>query len=96
MSVGKRRRSHLRLTGFDYSLAAAYFVSVCDQGRKNLFGRVVKDKIALNIYGGLVQRGWEDLPNTENISPPTPCAGTWTGRTPRPMKKMVLMVGWEP
>jgi putative transposase len=63
MSVGKRRRSHLRLTGFDYSQAGAYFVTVCAKGRKNLFGHVVKEKIELNIYGGLVQRCWEDLPN---------------------------------
>jgi len=62
MSVGTRRRSHLRLTGFDYSQAGAYLVTVCAQGRKSLFGNVVKDKIGLNKYGGMVQRRWEDLP----------------------------------
>lgn len=62
VSVGTRRRSHMRLTGFDYSQAGAYFVTVCAQGRKSLFGNVVKDKIELNKFGGLVQRGWEDLP----------------------------------
>ncbi len=62
MSVGTRRRNHLRLTGFDYSQAGAYFVTVCAQGRKSLFGNVVKDKIGLNKYGGVVQLCWEDLP----------------------------------
>jgi putative transposase len=55
------KRKSLRLSGYDYSQAGAYFVTICTNGRKSLFGRVVDDEIYLTEPGKIVYRGWQEL-----------------------------------
>jgi REP element-mobilizing transposase RayT len=59
--VGHRRRS-IRLKGYDYSQAGAYFITVCTQGRACLFGDVVGEEMRLNDAGRVVQAIWDALP----------------------------------
>jgi REP element-mobilizing transposase RayT len=55
-------RRSIRLKGFDYSQAGAYFVTIVTQGRVPLFGDVVNGEMRLNRYGKIVQAVWFDLP----------------------------------
>jgi putative transposase len=47
------RRRALRLKGYDYAQAGAYFVTVCVQDRSCLFGDVASDTICLSATGQL-------------------------------------------
>ena len=40
----------------------AYFVTTCTSGRANLFGKIVKNEMRLNVYGRMVQEVWNGLP----------------------------------
>jgi hypothetical protein len=44
----------IRLKGYDYSQAGAYFITLCTQGRAGLFGRVVNGEMRLNDDGRMV------------------------------------------
>ena len=55
-------RRSIRLKGFDYSQAGAYFVTICVQHRKCLFGDVVDGKMILNDAGKMVQTVWDEIP----------------------------------
>ena len=57
----KNRRS-IRLRGYDYSRAGAYFVTVCVQNRECLFGDVVDGKMILNDAGMMIQIVWNEIP----------------------------------
>jgi REP element-mobilizing transposase RayT len=56
------RRRSLRLPGYDYSQAGAYFITSCTQNRVTLFGEVIDGNVRLNEMGTIVQQTWEDLP----------------------------------
>ena len=56
------RRPSLRLPGYDYSQAGAYFITACTQNRVMLFGEVIDDDVRLNEMGTIVQKTWDDLP----------------------------------
>ena len=58
----KHHRSSIRLKGYDYSQAGAYFVIVCTEGRQCLFGDVIDERMKLNEAGRMVQQTWENLP----------------------------------
>ncbi len=55
-------RRSIRLRGYDYSRAGAYFVTVCTQGKRPLLGEIVEGEMVLNEAGRLVGRAWEVLP----------------------------------
>lgn len=57
----KHQRRSLRLRGYDYSQAGAYFVTVCAQGRACLFGEVIGDQMHLNEAGRIVMAEWDRL-----------------------------------
>jgi len=38
--LNKHHRRSIRLRGYDYARAGAYFVTVCAQGRECLFGEI--------------------------------------------------------
>jgi REP element-mobilizing transposase RayT len=48
----------VRLQNYDYSQAGAYFVTVCAQNRKCLFGDIANDDMVLNDYGRAVRDEW--------------------------------------
>ncbi len=55
-------RHSLRLKGYDYSQAGAYFVTIVTHGRVALFGDVVNGEMRLNRFGEIVQKWWDDIP----------------------------------
>jgi len=56
-------RRSIRLRGYDYSQAGAYFITLCTQKRKCLFGDVLGNAMRLNDAGRIVQNVWDALPN---------------------------------
>lgn len=55
-------RRSIRLPGYDYSAAGAYFVTVCAQGRQCLFGTVINGVMQVNDAGRMVEAVWHELP----------------------------------
>jgi REP element-mobilizing transposase RayT len=55
-------RLSLRLKGYDYAQAGAYFVTICTQGRVCLFGEVVDGAMRWNAAGAVVDAEWHGLP----------------------------------
>ncbi|MGF1614694.1 MAG: hypothetical protein ACFCVA_12530 [Gammaproteobacteria bacterium] len=55
-------RHSIRLQGYDYSQAGAYFVTVCTQKRECLFGEIVNGNMRLNDAGRMVQAVWDEIP----------------------------------
>ncbi len=58
-----RRRRSIRLKGYDYSRAGAYFVTICTQGREYIFGEIADGEMRLNGAGVMVGRWWNELNN---------------------------------
>ena len=58
----KHHRRSIRLKGYDYSRAWAYFVTICTQNRECLFGCVEGRKMLANPAGQMAQGVWNDLP----------------------------------
>ena len=56
-------RRSIRLDGYDYSSAGAYFISIAAQGRLCLFGSVVDGELRLNDAGKMVRRVWDGMPD---------------------------------
>ncbi len=58
---GRRHRRSIRLKGYDYSQAGAYFVTIVAWQREMLFGEIVNGEMILNRNGRIVQEAWFDL-----------------------------------
>jgi len=56
-----RRRSSLRLRGFDYATPGAYFVTVCTWRRSCLLGDVVDGVVRLSPLGVIVTDCWKGI-----------------------------------
>lgn len=54
----QRNRRSIRLQGYDYSQAGAYFVTVCTQNRECLFGDIVDGEMRMNTAGRMVADEW--------------------------------------
>jgi REP element-mobilizing transposase RayT len=59
-----RNRKSIRLKNYNYSQPGAYYVTICAQNRKCLFGEIYDGKMVLNEYGEIVQKEWR---RTEKI-----------------------------
>ena len=59
---GKHHRRSIRLRGYDYSQAGAYFITVCTQNRGCLFGEIADDEMRLNDAGRIVEQCWSEIP----------------------------------
>ena len=57
-STFPQRRS-LRLKGYDYSQAGAYFVTICAHDKKCLFGEVMNGEMRINELGIVLVEEWE-------------------------------------
>lgn len=55
--INRNRRS-IRMKGYDYSLAGAYFVTIATYQRLCLFGEVANGDIQLNQFGGIAFDQW--------------------------------------
>jgi putative transposase len=58
----RHHRRSIRLKGYDYSQAGAYFITLCTQDRACLFGKVVNGEMRLNDAGRMVLAEWHRLP----------------------------------
>ncbi len=58
----KHHRRSIRLKGYDYSLAAAYFITICAYERECLFGEITDGVMQLNEIGQIVADEWERSP----------------------------------
>ncbi|HEY8746352.1 MAG TPA: transposase [Tepidisphaeraceae bacterium] len=56
------RRRSIRLDGYDYSARGAYFVTLCVQDRRCVFGKVSDGQMHLNEQGQLIDRIWREIP----------------------------------
>jgi REP element-mobilizing transposase RayT len=55
-------RRSIRLKGYDYSLAGAYYITNVSHGRECLFGDIQNSEMRLNRIGQIVRCAWFDLP----------------------------------
>ncbi len=62
----KHHRRSIRLRGYDYTQAGAYFVTICTHAHAHLFGRVVGEEMVLNAFGDIV---WEEWFKTARVRP---------------------------
>ena len=64
----KPRRS-IRLQSYDYSSPGEYFVTICIQNRRCLFGDVVDGEMRLNRLGRIAWGTWFQIPDRfENVT----------------------------
>ncbi len=55
---GHRNRRSIRLKGYDYSKAGAYFITLCTQDRACLFGEMADGEMQVNEMGQIVRDEW--------------------------------------
>jgi len=53
-------RRSIRLKGYDYSQAGAYFVTICAQSRECLFGDVIESEMRVNNAGRMIRKWWNE------------------------------------
>ena len=56
------RRRAMRLRNYDYSQPGSYFVTICVQHRKCIFGTIIDGKMRLNEIGRIVVECWNHIP----------------------------------
>ena len=61
-ALDRHHRRSIRLKGYDYSLAGAYFVTISTQDRVCVFGDVMAGVMRLNEAGRMVSTEWGALP----------------------------------
>ncbi len=61
--VNVHYRRSIRLKGYDYAQAGAYFVTMCTQDRACLLGDVVGEEVRLSDAGSMIQAVWEEIPD---------------------------------
>jgi REP element-mobilizing transposase RayT len=62
----RHHRRSIRLRGYDYSRAGAYFVTVCTHNRECLFGEIVDREMVLNDAGKIVADEWMKIAKIRN------------------------------
>ena len=58
----KHHRHSIRLKGYDYSQAGAYYVTICTHKKECLFGNVVDGKMELTRIGTIAGECWKAIP----------------------------------
>jgi putative transposase len=48
----------IRLQGYDYTTAGAYFITICSYQREHIFGRVIDGEMKLNALGEIARAEW--------------------------------------
>jgi putative transposase len=57
----KHHRRSIRLRGYDYSSAGAYFVTICAQNRMSLFGTICDGIMQMDAAGQMIAGEWQGL-----------------------------------
>lgn len=55
-------RHSIRFQNYDYTQSGAYYVALCTQEKRCLFGNATEEDIQLNAFGRLVAGCWHELP----------------------------------
>ncbi len=63
MDYPKHNRQSIRLQGYDYARAGAYFITVVAHDRTCLFGEIVNGEMRINECGERTQQCWLEIPN---------------------------------
>ncbi len=69
MDVNKQSysfRRSIRLRGYDYSHAGAYFVTICTANKAGIFGEIRDGDMRLNTLGALVRQEWQRTSEVRN------------------------------
>jgi len=61
-SSASRQRRSIRLKTYDYSQSGWYFITICTQNHRCLFGKIIEDEMHLNSAGYMLQKEWMELP----------------------------------
>lgn len=65
----KHHRRSIRLKGYDYSQAGAYFITICTKDRQCLFGDIINGEMILNEMGKIAYDEWLKTPELRpNVS----------------------------
>lgn len=64
MDTTNRHRRSIRLRGWDYTAAAAYFVTIVTHERDMLFGEIVGGDVVLSTFGHVAAEEW---PRTADV-----------------------------
>ena len=54
-------RRSIRMKGYDYSRAGAYFITICTHNREWLFGEIADGEMKMNDAGQMVQTVWDEM-----------------------------------
>ena len=55
-------RHSIRMRGYDYASEGAYFVTICTDEMRHLFGRIANGTMATNALGDIAQQCWDAIP----------------------------------
>lgn len=58
----KHHRRSIRLKGYDYTQAGAYFITLVVSDRECLLGEIAGGEMQLNDYGRIINAEWSRLP----------------------------------
>jgi len=58
----KHHRRSIRIPGYDYAAEGWYFVTICVQNRRCIFGNIEQNKMILNHLGRIIDYQWRKLP----------------------------------
>jgi len=61
-----KNRQSIRLKNYDYSQNGLYFVTICTENRKCLFGNIFNGKMVLNDVGNMIEKLWNKIPDRFN------------------------------
>ncbi len=56
------RRKQIRLRGYDYAFPGVYFVTICSEGKRPVFGSISGESMARSPEGEIVRSEWIALP----------------------------------
>ena len=62
----KHHRDSIRLKGHNYSSEGFYFITICTEGRRCLFGTIVNGEMVLNDCGKIVDNEWKNTIKIRN------------------------------
>jgi putative transposase len=56
------QRTNLRLRSYNYAWQGDYFVTICTQNRRCLFGQIAESTMKLNQFGEVLESVWKEIP----------------------------------
>ncbi len=59
----KYRIPSARLSEWDYSNRAAYFITICTKNREHFFGEIIHDEKELSEIGMITRQNWLEIPS---------------------------------